>query len=171
MRKNLIVIAVLGIAVLTFGTVGYVYAQAQTPPEPQYPYGHGQGMMRHGFGLMENHDHEGPMHETMVAALAEALDLDSADIESRLEAGESLWEIAADTDKSEEEIREIMDSAHDSALEEAVTSGWLSPEQADWMEEHMEWMWGGEGEYNSYGGHCGGMGGFNNNTGLRGMGY
>ena len=180
MKKNLIVIALLGIAVLTFGAVGYVYAQTQTPPEPGYPYGHeimgdyighGQGMMGYGFGWMGENYQEGPMHETMVVALAEALDLDPAEIEARHEAGESLWEIAADTGLSDEEIRELMDSAHNSALEEAVTSGLLSPEQAEWMEEHMEWMWSGEGEYNGFGGHCSDGSRFDNNTDWRGMSY
>lgn len=157
MNKIFIGIALLGIAVLTLGTAGFVYAQTQTPPEPSYPYGHGMGMMRGGFGWMGNPDQEGPMHEAMVAVLAEALDLEPGVIEERHEAGESIWDIAAEEGMSDEEIRTLMESVHDSALEEAIAGGQLTPEQAEWMEEHMQWMGSGEGEYNGYGGHCGGM--------------
>ena len=62
-------------------------------------------------------------------------------------------------------------STHASALEDAIADGWMTPEQAEWMQGHMEWMWNGEGEYNGYGGHCGGGGRFNNNSGWRGMGW
>lgn len=177
MKKILIGVAVLGIAILTFSAVGYVFAQTQTPPEPQYPYGpgmmggYGHGMMGRGSGWMGNVDREGPMHEAMVAALADALGLSPEEIEARHDAGETMWEIAAAEGLSSDEIRQVMDSAHDAALEDAVTNGWLSPEQAEWMEEHMESMWNGNGEDSGFGGHCGGGRWFNNNTGWRGMDY
>ena len=49
-----------------------------------------------------------------------------------------------------------MTSAHEKALEEAVSNGTISPEQAEWLQEHMEWMWGQDGGYHGFGGHCGG---------------
>ena len=179
MKNFIIGVAVMGIAVLTFGAVGYVYAQAQTPPEPDYPYSHGMmggfggyghNMMGFGHGWMGGYDQEGPMHSAMVAALADALGLTPEEIESRHEAGETHWEIAAAGGLSPEETREVMISAHDSAMEEAIADGSLTPEQAEWMQEHMEWMWNNQGEYEGHGGHCGG-GWFNNNAGQRGMGW
>ena len=180
MKKILVGVALLGIAVLTFGAVGFVYAQTQTPPAPDYPYGpgmmggyrgHGPGMMGFGYGWMGYGGHEGPMHESMITGLAKATGLSVEEIEKRHDAGETFSAIAAAEGLSEGEIREVMTSAHASALEEAVANGWLTPEQVDWMQEHMDWMWNGDGEYNGYGGHCGSWGRFNNNSGWRGMRY
>jgi len=53
-----------------------------------------------------------------------------------------------------EETQELMSSAHEDALTEAVADGWLTAEQAEWMDEHMNGMWGGPNAA-GYGGHCG----------------
>ena len=126
-------------------------------------------MMHGGFGWMGHVGQEGPMHEAMVSALAEALNIDPEVIEERHDAGEHIWEIAAEEGLSDKEIRTLMESVHDSALEEAVANGLLTPEQADWMGEHMQGMWSGES--NGYGGHCGGMGKYNNDLDTMGMNY
>ena len=174
MKKNILIVAVLGIAVLTFGLAGFAYAQDQTPPTPEYPYGpnmmndgsgygrgSGHGMMGGfgGYGMMGSgmYGDEGPMHEVMIASLADALGLSADEIEARHDAGETIWDIAAAEGLSTEEIQDLMFAAHDSALEDAVANGWLTQEQADWMDGHMEQMWDGDN-------HCGGSG-FNGTTG------
>jgi hypothetical protein len=58
-----------------------------------------------------------------------------------------------------------MFSAHETVLENAVSDGWLTQEQADWMNEHMNQMW--DGEYN----HCGGGSWNEANIGRHGMGW
>jgi len=175
MKKALIGIAVLGIVVLTFAAAGYVYAQAQTPPTPDAPFGPGMmgGNRGYGYGMMGGYGWMGdgsPMHEFMVNALADALGLSPEEIEARHDAGETLWEIASSEGLSEEEISDLLTTAHESALDEAVSEGWLTPEQAEWMQGHMDWMWS-EGGAGGFGGHCGGGGWSGNNTGWRGMGY
>lgn len=165
MRKSLIGIALLTVAVLAFSVVGYVRAQPQWPPDPDSPYSRGWGMMYGGFGWMGNFDREGPIHDAMVSALAEALNIDPDKIEERHDSGEHLWEIALEEGMSKEEIQDLMQTVHESSLEEAVAEGWLTQEQADWMQEHMQWMWSGEGELNHYGSHCGGIGRYYEGTG------
>jgi len=159
MRKIWIGIAIFGIAVLALGAAGFAYAQSRTPSTSDYPHGpwmmgeyggHGRGMM--GFGHMELDGEYGPMHEVMVEKLAEALNLSPDEIESRHDAGETFWEIAAAEGLSDEETQELMLSAHDAALEQAVASGSLTEEQAEWMDGHMEGMW--DGDYGP-GSHCG----------------
>lgn len=160
MKKTLIVLAVIGIAVLSLGLAGYAYAHSETPPNPNYPnrYGmmgdngtYGPNMMYgYGHGMMGWTGQEGPMHETMVKVFAEALNLSADEIEARHDAGETLWDIAITEGLSPEEIQELMFSSRDAALQEAVEAGWLTPEQADWMDGHMNQMW--DGEYNN---HCG----------------
>lgn len=164
MKKFLIGVVVFSVLVVALGVAGFAYAQNQTPPNPsaEYPFGygpmagfggHGYGMMGFGYGMRAWNGEEGPMHEAMVTALSEALGLSVEEIESRHDAGETLWEIAEAQGLSSEEVRELILSAHDSALAEAVTNGWLTQEQADWMDENMERMWNGN---LGYGGHCGG---------------
>lgn len=176
MKKTLIGISVLAIVALSLGVAGFVYAQGQ-PPTPDSPYGrgmldgyhgYGRGMMG-GYGLMGPgmmgwNGADGPMHEAMIAALADALGASPEEVEARHDAGETLWDIAAAYGLNAEEIQELMFTAHDAALEEAVEEGWLPQEQAEWMDEHMDQMWNGE-----FGGHCGGGYGFSPGTRWQGM--
>jgi hypothetical protein len=140
-------ISVLALAALAVGGIVWArtaYAQSQTPATPGYPYGMmgsgGYGMMG-GYGLMGGYGY-GPMYTYMVDGIAEALNLTPADLEKRLEAGETPWQIAQSQGLSYEQIQQAMLEAHDKALDAAVKAGSLTQEQADWMDQHMEQMWG-----------------------------
>jgi len=175
MKKILLVVGISIFAVLAFGVVGYAYAQNQTPPASEYPYGpgmmgnyddnsrgYGRGMMggrdggmMGGYGMMSGNGEYGPMHESMVAALAEALVLTPEEVEARHDAGETMWQIAEAAGLNSEEIQNLMLSAHDLALEDAVANGGLTEEQAEGMDTHMEQMWSGDYQNGSFGSHCG----------------
>jgi hypothetical protein len=88
------------------------------------------------------------------------------EIETRHDAGESHWAIAEAEGLSDEEIRDLMFSSHDAALEDADVDGWLTPEQAEWMNDHMVQMWDGE-----YDNHCDGESGYDSNTRWHGMNW
>ena len=165
MKKTLIVTAVILAALVTLGIAGFAYAQSQTPPTP--PTGtYGPGMMggrgaggpgmmgRWGGGGMLANGAYGPMHEYMVAAVAQALGLDPADVQSRLEAGETMWQIAQSQGLNDAEIAELMSTAHQDALQAAVAAGVITQEQADWMSQHMQQRWqnGGAGAGSCHGG-------------------
>lgn len=105
----------------------------------------------------------GPMHETMLNTLADALDLTPEELEARHDAGETFWEIAEAEGLSAEEIQELMFSAHDVALEDAVANGWLTEEQAEWMDSHMQQ------QMLEGGSHCGGRNGQSTNSFRGGM--
>jgi hypothetical protein len=179
MKKTLLIVAVIAVSVLSLGLAGYAYAQTQTP---EYPYdsgmmgnndGYGRGMMSgysdHGmmggygdYGMMGWNGKEGPMHDAMVTEVANALGLTPEEIEARHDGGESIWEIAESEGLGTEEIQNLMDSAHDLALEDAVAKGYLTQEEAEWMNSHMETMWEGDnhcGKQNGsgFGSHRGGM--------------
>ena len=176
MKKILLVAVGFMIAVSVFGVAGFAYAQNQTPPVPEYPYspgmmgandgfgsGYGHGMMAgygrgYGHGMMGWNGEYGPMHEAMVAVIADALDITPEEIEARHDAGETMWQIAEAEGLSAEEIQALMFSAHDFALEDAVADGWMTEEQAEWMDAHMNQMWSGDYENGDFGGHCGGRG-------------
>jgi hypothetical protein len=158
MKKIWIGIAVLSAAVLVFGAASFAYAQSRTPAGSNYPHGPwmmgeygGYGRGRIGWNHMGWNGEQGPMHEVMLEEVAEALDLSSEEIKARHDNGETIWEIAAAEGLSDEEIQTLMSRVHDDILDEAISSGWLSEEQAGWMDEYMEQMW--HGEYGS-GFHC-----------------
>ncbi len=167
MKKIWIGIAVFGVAVLIFGVAGFAYAQSRIPSNPLHPHEpwmmgdydfHRRGMM--GLSPMGWNGEYGPMHEIMIEKLSEKLGLSPEEIEKRHDDGEHLWGIAAAEGLSDEEIQELMLSAHDAVLEEAVESGWITKEQVEWMDDHMDQMW--QGDY-LHGSHCG-SGRFSSNT-------
>jgi hypothetical protein len=132
-------VSVLALAALAVGGLLWArtaYAQSQTPNGPGYPYG-----MMGGFGMMGGYGY-GPMQTYMVQGLAEALNLQPADLQKRLSAGETPWQIAQSQGLSDAQIQQAMLEAHDKALDAAVQAGFLTQEQADWMDQHMEFMWG-----------------------------
>lgn len=148
------VITLAALATAGFVWAGTAFAQSQYPPSPDYPYGR-MGGLYHGYGMMGGYGmwgtgNYGPMHEYMVAALAEALNLTPEEIQARIEEGETPWQIAQAQGLSDEQIQELMENAHDKALVEAVEAGLLTEDQAEWMDQHMESMW--SGDFNGFGG-------------------
>jgi hypothetical protein len=152
MKKTLLVVSITVVLLVTLGLAGFAYAQSQTQPTPGTPYGWGmmggyagQGMMG-GRGRMAGFNGQyGPMHTYMVDAVAEKLGLTSEVVQSRLAAGETMWQIASSTGLSDDQVRTVLEEAHDVALDKAVEAGLLTQEQADWMDQHMEQMWANNG--------------------------
>jgi hypothetical protein len=171
MKKFYIGMAVFVVLVVSLGVVGFAFARNLPFQESGYLYGHmhddqgwfSHGMMGcygdsgHGPGMMGWDEEHGPMHDSMVAELAGALGLSTDEIDSRIDAGETVWEIAESEGLSLVEIQEFMLSSHDEHHAEAVEKGWITPEQVELMEDHMSQMWDGNGE-GGYGSQCGGMG-------------
>jgi hypothetical protein len=169
--KKWIIVGVSIITLAALGTLGFVwagtaFAQAPYPPSPDYPYGmmggqyHGYGMMG-GYGMWGTGSY-GPMHEYMVAALADALNLTPDEVQARIEKGETPWQIAQAQGLSDDQIQQLMLDAHDKALDKAVEAGLLTQDQAEWMDGHMESMW--SGDFNGFGGCHGGYDGDNSGS-------
>jgi glycosyltransferase A (GT-A) superfamily protein (DUF2064 family) len=76
----------------------------------------------------------------MVNAFAEAIGLTSEEVQSRLQAGETMWQIAESQGFSDEEIADLMLAAREAALAQAVSDGVITQEQADLMLERMQQM-------------------------------
>ena len=172
MKKTLFIFSILGLAVLAFGSANIAYAHGRNPGDPDKPYPYGPGMMGgfgmmggSGYDMMDWYGEEGPMHDAMINATAEVLGLSPEELESRHDAGETLWEIAETEGLSEEGIKELMFAAHDQALQAGIADGLITQEQADWMNEHMEFMWNGEFD------HCGEYGTFGPGMGWHGMNW
>ena len=155
--KKTILISALVLAALAIVVVGagVVFAQDVTPPFT------GQGPMRNG---------EGPLHTFMVIEWAKKLDLNVNDINTRLDAGETMYDIALSAGVTAEEFPAVMTEVRTNAVNAAVAANVITQEQADWMLSHGQGMHGtgtcggtgqqGGGMYGQRGGGHGMMGGY-----------
>ena len=117
MKKVIWMIALVVLALAALG-VGVALAQAPQPP--------GSGYGPNGAG-------DGPLHDYMISAMADAVGLSSNEFELRHDAGERFYEIALAQGYASEEIPSLMQAARAQALEAAVKDGVITQEQADWM--------------------------------------
>jgi len=120
MKKTLLIVALLILAIGALG-VGVVAAQGGQPPVS----GYGPGMMWDGD--------EGPLHDYMIKAMAEAVGLSETEFEARHDAGETFYQIALAEGFTTNEIPALMQDARAKALDAAAADGVISQEQAGWM--------------------------------------
>lgn len=154
MKKLLIAVLVFAvIAVAGLAVTGVVFAQTPTEePGNVTPRGFGPQGNR-GGGMLRDALGEGWMHDEMLAAFSAKLGISVADLEARVDAGETLWDIAtaegmtvADFSAAKQEVRE-------KALDKAVSEGKITAEQAELMKTRM-----GRGGMGSMRGDCTGAG-------------
>jgi hypothetical protein len=119
MKKTILIVALVVVALGVLG-VGAVFAQDATPPF----VGHGP-MMQNGTS--------GPLHTFMVTEFAKKLDLNVNDINTRLTAGETMYDIALSAGVTAEEFPAIMTEVRATALDAAVKANVLTQAQADQM--------------------------------------
>jgi len=119
MKKTILIVALVILALGVFG-VGTAFAQDGTPP-----FGGHATMMQGG--------ETGPLHAFMVTEFAKKLDLNVNDINTRLAAGESMYDIALSAGVSAEEFPAVMTEVRSNALDAAVKANVITQEQADWM--------------------------------------
>lgn len=160
MKKFASVLVVVSVFVLALASVGVAYAQAPTPAA-----GTGTGWMggRGSNGVTAVGD--GLLHEYYVEGFAQALGIPAADLEARLEAGETMAQIALSTGLTLDEFRTLAVDVRVQALNQAVSDGVITQEQADWMSQRGFGQMGARGTGNGgYGGQRGGgmMGQFSN---------
>lgn len=145
LNVSIVVFALAAILV----TAGVVYAQTQFPPSPS-GNGWGMGGMMDGYGFDEGDgpwDHMqdgfmmggqyGPMHDSMVTAVAEQLSISTDELNAALIEGKTMWQVAEEFGFSAEETEQLIEEAHSEVLAQAVADGYLTAEQAEWMDTHM----------------------------------
>lgn len=143
--KKILLIAL--VAVLIAGGLAVSAAYAQTAPPP--------GLAR---------GQTGPLHTYIVAAFAERLGLSTSEVNSRLAAGENMYQIALSAGVRAENFQTLMVEVRTRALSAAVKDGVLTQTQADFMLQHMaqngyRFGFGMMGSGNAYGWGNGGTGG------------
>ncbi len=153
----------------TSGQAGYgmMGGRLAATPGSRTNNSYGAGMMagRGSYGMMGGAGY-GLMHQAMVDALAKELGLTSADVQAALQTGKTPYQLAQEKGLTTAQISELMQKVHDEALAQAVASGLLTQQQAEWMDQHMEQMWS-----NGFGpGMMGGRGGFGTGGGCPAFG-
>lgn len=147
MKKITLVVSALLAAVLVFAVVSPALAAGpqQGGPGTGDPEEWGQGGFPRrgargaGDGLYLNQDREmmvqmdGLLEDLIHSQLAEALAMDLAVLNERLDAGETMFDLAADQGYDLDAFSDLMVGIRMDALEAAVESGILSQDQADWI--------------------------------------
>ena len=155
MKKSLVTLAILVgvLSVLVFA--GSVFAQADQPGNEQGQglYGRGwHGMMGRGAGLAPG---GGVLHDYMLAAYADALNLSVDELQARLDAGDRIIDIAVEQGLSLAEFRDLKTTVRQTAIDNALADGVITQEQADLMKSRP--AFGGQGSRgmrSGFGGNC-----------------
>ena len=162
MKKLVGTLMVVAVVVIALSAVGVAYAQSPT----QTP-GTGTGWMggrgpRAGSGGVNTDAGEGILHDYMIAAYAEKLNIPVADLEARLDNGETIAQIALSEGLTYEQFRTLRVEVRTQAINQAVADGTLTQEQADWMLTRGAGQMAGGQMGNGRGMRTGGQGQFTN---------
>ena len=119
MKKTILIVALVVLALGVLG-VGAAFAQDGTPPFS-------------GHGLMMQNGGTGVLHTFMTIEFAKQLDLNVNDVNTRLAAGETMYDIAISAGITAEEFPSVMTEVRSNALDAAVKANVITQAQADWM--------------------------------------
>ncbi len=86
----------------------------------------------HG-GFAGGMDGSGPLADYLHAAMAEALGLSVEDLQDRIDAGDTAWDIVAEQGLTTEEFQALMTTARQTAIDQALADGVITAEQAERM--------------------------------------
>jgi len=135
-KKIFSLLTVVGIALAAFSWVGVTqaYAQTTTPPIPGVPTQTGQGSV--------------VMSEYMLSSMASVFGLTVEELQTRLNSGETMYQIALAQGLTATDFYTKMAQARSEALKTAVTNGDITQDTASWIQSHM----GGQGVNGAQGG-------------------
>jgi hypothetical protein len=122
----MLVLAIALVALLA--TASLAAAQSDNPPGTDWGR-RGGGMM----GWNADAGTTGPLHDYMLAAVADELGLTVDELEASLADGTHMYIVAEELGYSFEEWQQIMSDAHQTAVEQALADGVITAEQAEWM--------------------------------------
>lgn len=141
MNKAVKLLVIVATVVIAFGAVGSVYAQGGGPGVNAAGVGQGFGNGFRGDNgeRLNQYQGTGPstmdgvLHETWMAAYAEAFGIEVEELNARLAAGESMSEIALSLGFTVETFWELKMDVRTSVIEQAVADGTLPDELASRM--------------------------------------
>jgi hypothetical protein len=156
MNKSIIWLSLIAVLALTLTAATAVSADSGDPtPQPRNCGLLDNLFKRDGCGTRMDPSlraDDGVLHDYMLQVFSDKLGIPETEIESRLNAGETMSQIALSEGLTLEEFQTWMLDARSQAIDQAVTDGKLTTEQAEWMKSHRAVMFGGFGEFGRSGG-------------------
>lgn len=154
MKKFILIGAITAVVIAALGMAGFAYAQGQTPSTPISPNGRasssqlwmnsgagrGQGRMG-GMRAQASDGSYGLLHNYMINTMAQALGTTAEQLQTRLDAGETMWTIAQEQGMSAETLSQLMTQARTDATNQAVADGTITQAQADFMNSRGSNQW------------------------------
>jgi len=133
MKKFTLAVVIVAVVTLALGSVGVAFAQTPTQTT-EIGAGWMGGRGTRGAMVGENAvARDGILHDYMIAEYAEALGIPVADLEAHLDGGETMAEIALSEGLTFEQFRTLLVDVRTQAIEQALSDGVLTQEQADWL--------------------------------------
>jgi len=120
MKKTIWIVGLVVAALVVFG-VGVAFAQGPAP------YAGNSPITPNGTGYL---------HTYMVTAFAEKLGLKVEDVNARITAGETMYDIAIADGVKAEDFPALMTEVRSQGVSAAVKDGVITQDQADWMNSH-----------------------------------
>ena len=133
MKKILVIVSVVMVALVIFGA-GFVFAQSNIAHAAGLPAGFGPGGQMAGRGGMMG---GGQMHEYVEQALADKLGMTKADVETAVDGGKTMYQLAIDKGTKEADVTALLTEVHKTAFAKAVSDGVMTQAQADTMLQNM----------------------------------
>ncbi len=132
MKKLIVGLLVIGVVAAALGTFTVVSAQSATPQPLYGQNGGGRYGYRSNADLNVGNE---ALHDLMMSAYSSELDITVEDLNARLDAGETLSQIALSTGLSVEEFWALKTSVRSTVVEQALEQGLITQAQADWMQQ------------------------------------
>lgn len=136
--KTLVLVGVTAMVLVTaaFGATSNVFAQSTAIENPwNADLGYPQGRGPRGGNDVSTLPGLEILHDELITAFADVSGISAETIESGLDSGQTLADIAVANGFTLVEFQTMMDQAFDQALQQAVANGDITQEQADWMKD------------------------------------
>jgi hypothetical protein len=132
------IFAALAVLLALSSIASIAYAQGQKPPTPNNPQDQNQRANGRGWRAGAWLYRNSPVFQEGVNLLAEKLGLSEQDLQSQLESGKSLLEIAQAQGFSQSDLNAILKDVEQEIINQAVDTGKLTQEQADRIHQRAE---------------------------------
>ncbi len=145
MRKGLLVVSIIVIVVAVLGLAGYGVAQARGAITNRNVVVNSQNMpgmfndfRGNGRGNFPMMGMMNPIEQYLLDNAAKALNMTSADLQTQLRNGSSLWQIAQSKGMTSDQFAKAMQTALTDALSQAVKDGRITQSQADQLSTQLQ---------------------------------
>ncbi len=147
-HTKIITIGLIAILILALSAVFVLAQDINNPTPPTFGPGGMWGSDNDGYGrngmmgggMMGGRGHfGGGMMDgfSMLDIIAQELGLTVDEVQTELASGITIAQLAENHDVAVEDLIAAVSAAHQAQLNQAVADGWMTQEQADWMQEHM----------------------------------